>query len=294
MDCEPRHATPRTRRRSEGPQAARTARRVGVRLMPWQRLALTTGLEQWRGRPAYRDVYVSVPRQQGKTVLVLALIMHVMESRPGSVILYGAQTRVAARRKMLLSWWPLLRRSPMAADLTLFRGFGNESITHANGSVLELMSAAESAGHGDTCDLAVVDEAWVHQDAAHEQALRPAMVTRPRAQLWALSTAGTHRSVWWRQKLDAGIAAAEMGVDSGVACLDWSAPPGANPADEAVWQACMPALGRTIDVETVRADLANMGVKEFSRAYCNIWPDPRSEGWQYVDESDWRAARGQQ
>jgi phage terminase large subunit-like protein len=290
--CEPRCATPRTRRRTLGPQVTAQAREIGFSLLPWQRLALNVGLEQLRGRPAYRDVYVSVPRQQGKTVLLLALIIWKMAAYPGSVILYGAQTRVAARRKMLNTWWPMLRRSPLAADLRLFRGFGNESISHANGSVLELMSAAESAGHGDTTDLAIVDEAWVHQDARHEQAVRPTMVTRPSAQLWAVSTAGTFRSTWWREKLDAGIAAAEMGVDTGIACLDWSAPPGANPADEATWWATMPALGRTIDVETVRADLKNMGVAEFKRAYCNIWADPGGDGWQVFAQEAWVRARG--
>ena len=293
MDCPPRWATPRTRRRTLGPKVTAQARQIGLTLLPWQKLVLNIALEQARGRPAYRDVYVSVPRQSGKSVLTLALIVWQMVACPGSTVLYGAQTRVAARRKMLGGWWPLLARSPLAGDLKLFRGFGNESITHANGSVLELMSSAESAGHGDTCDLCVVDEAWVHVDARHEQAVRPTMATRKRAQLWAVSTAGTDRSAWWREKLDKGIAAAQMGVDSGVCCLDWSAPDGANPVDEAVWRACMPALGRLTDVETVRADLANMGVAEFRRGYLNVWPDPQAEGWRLFDQEAWERARGE-
>ncbi len=261
MDCPPRWATPRTRRRTLGPKVTAQARQIGLTLLPWQKLVLNIALEQARGRPAYRDVYVSVPRQSGKSVLTLALIVWQMVACPGSTVLYGAQTRVAARRKMLGGWWPLLARSPLAGDLKLFRGFGNESITHANGSVLELMSSAESAGHGDTCDLCVVDEAWVHVDARHEQAVRPTMATRPRAQLWAVSTG--------------------------------SAPDGANPVDEAVWRACMPALGRLTDVETVRADLANMGVAEFRRGYLNVWPDPQAEGWRLFDQEAWERARGE-
>jgi hypothetical protein len=53
----------------------------------------------------------------------------------------------------------------------------------------------------------------------------------------------------------------------------------------------MPALGRLIDVATVRADLANMGVTEFRRAYLNQWLDPRAEGWQVFDQELWRRAR---
>jgi phage terminase large subunit-like protein len=292
--CEPRYSTPRTgRRRTLGPQVTATAKLIGLDLLPWQRLVLSVALEQARGRMAYRDVLVSVPRQSGKSTLVLARIAWQMAERPASRILYGAQTRVAARQKMLSAWWPRLARSPLGEDLKLFRGFGNESIEHANGSVLQLLSSAESAGHGETCDLVIVDEAWVHADSRVEQSVRPTMATRKDAQMIAVSTAGTPRSAWWREKLDAGIAAAEMGVTDGLACFDWSAPEGANPADPEVWARCMPALGRLVDVATIRADLANMGVGEFARAYCNIWPDPAGEGWQVFAQEAWARARGE-
>jgi phage terminase large subunit-like protein len=267
-------------------------RRIGLDLLPWQRLVAAVALEQHRGRPAYRDVVVSVPRQSGKSTLTLALIVHTMTQFPGSRILYGAQTRVAARQKMLETWWPRLVSSPLATEVRLFRGFGNETITHENGSVLGLLSANESAGHGETTDLVVVDEAWVHADARVEQAVRPTMATRRHAQIWTVSTAGTPRSAWFKGKLAAGRAAAEMGVTDGVACFEWSAPDGANPADPVTWRRAMPALGHLIDEQTVAADLASMGMTEFRRAYLNIWPDPRGEGWQVFSQEAWAAARG--
>ena len=112
---------------------AATARRLGLHLLPWQRLVLSVALKQSRGRPAYRDVLISMPRQSGKSTLVLARIAWQMAGRPGSRILYGAQTRVAARQKMLATWRPMLSRAPLGEDLRLFRGFGNETIEHANG-----------------------------------------------------------------------------------------------------------------------------------------------------------------
>lgn len=287
--CEPRWATPRTRRRTLGPQVTTSAKRIGLDLLPWQRQVVNAGLEQHRGRPAYRDVVVSVPRQSGKSTLTLALIVWQMTEYPGSRVLYGAQTRVAARQKMLETWWPRLAGSPLAADVKLFRGFGNETITHANGSVLGLLSANESAGHGETTDLVIVDEAWVHADSRVEQAVRPTMATRPRAQIWTVSTAGTPKSVWFRGKLDAGRAAAEMGVGDGVACFEWSAPDGANPADPVTWRRTMPALNTLTDERTVAADLASMGVTEFKRAYLNIWPDPAGDGWSVVGQDTWSA-----
>jgi phage terminase large subunit-like protein len=223
--------------------------------------------------------------------MALALIIWRLLSEPDQLVLYSAQNRVAARRKLLHTWWPRITRSPLADRFSLFRGFGNEMLSADNGSRLELLSATESAGHGETTDLVVVDEAWVHQDAAVEQSIRPTMSTRGDAQLWAMSTAGTPKSVWWRGKLDTGRVNADLGVTSGACLLEWAAAPDDDPTDEAVWQATMPALGRLSDVETIRTDLANMAVAEFKRAFLNLWPDESAEGWAVVTRELWEASR---
>jgi hypothetical protein len=168
-ECVPRWASPRTRRRTFGPAVAGFARQLGLDLLPWQRLVLSVALEQSRGRPAYRDCLVSVPRQSGKSSLALALIIWRMLQEPETRVLYGAQTRSAARKKLLLGWWPLLARSPLADRFELYRGFGAEMVTADNGSTLELLSATESSGHGETTDLVIVDEACVHVEARVEQ-----------------------------------------------------------------------------------------------------------------------------
>jgi len=236
-------------------------------------------------------VLVSVPRQSGKSSLALSLIIWRLLSAPDQLVLYSAQSRVAARRKLLHTWWPRLRRSPLGGHFKLFRGFGNETLEADNGSRLELLSATESSGHGETTDLVIVDEAWVHQDATVEQSVRPTMSTRPDAQLWAMSTAGTEKSVWWRGKLDAGRTSAELGVTSGMALLEWAASPDDDPTDEAVWQRTMPALGRLIQPETVRLDLANMGAVQFKRSHLNIWSDEAAEGWAVINRELWEASR---
>jgi phage terminase large subunit-like protein len=252
---------------------------------------LSVALERSGRRPAYRDVLVSVPRQSGKSSMALALIIWRLLSEPDQLVLYSAQNRVAARRKLLHTWWPRIARSPLADQFTLFRGFGNEMLSADNGSRLELLSATESAGHGESTDLVVIDEAWVHQDAAVEQSVRPTMATRGDAQLWAMSTAGTPKSIWWRGKLDTGRVNADLGVTSGACLLEWAADPTDDPTDEAVWWATMPALGRLSQVETIRADLANMAISEWKRAFLNLWPDESAEGWAVVAKDVWEASR---
>jgi phage terminase large subunit-like protein len=119
------------------------------------------------------------------------------------------------------------------------------------------------------------------------------MVTRRNAQLWAVSTAGTARSVWWRGRVDAGRAAVETGVSAGFAHFEWAAPPDADPADPETWQRCMPAMGATVDEETVAADFEAMKSKpdEFRRAYLNQWSDELdSGGWRLIDRGAWEAS----
>jgi phage terminase large subunit-like protein len=87
---------------------AAVARDLGLPLLPWQRQVLSVALERSGRKPAYRDVLVSVPRQSGKSSLALSLIVWRLLSGPDHLVLYAAQNRVAARRKLLHTWWPRL------------------------------------------------------------------------------------------------------------------------------------------------------------------------------------------
>lgn len=286
----PRSATPRTERDTFGGALVDVARALGIDLMPWQRCVADVALEHVAGRLAYRQVGVSVPRQSGKTTMILALIAYRMLSSPGQRVAYGAQTRLAARGKLLDDWWPLLARSPLGDLFRVSRVNGSEAVRTAGGSMLSLLSADETAGHGATLDLAILDEAW-SLDQRAEQSVRPAMATRPNAQLWLLSTAGTARSVYWRSKVDAGRLAADSGLTGGLCYFEWSAPPDADISDPATWRQFMPALGHTVDEATIAADLAAMDPAEWRRAYGNQFSDEADEGWRVIPRDVWAAAR---
>jgi phage terminase large subunit-like protein len=286
----PRFAVPGTDRPSYGPALAATAEAVGLRLMPWQELTARAALEHTGARLAYRDVAVSTPRQSGKSSLVLALIVYRMLSSPSQWVVYGAQTRLAARRKLFDVWWPKLRRSKLAPMFTLDRATGAEALRCSNGSIMSLLSTDEGAAHGETLDLAVLDECWA-LDASAEQACRPTMATRAAGQIWFLSTAGTERSVFWRSKVDQGRAVAALGVTEGMFYVEWSAADDVDVSDPGTWPSFMPALGRTIDAETVAADLASMPLSEWRRAYANQWPDESMEGWAVIARDLWEASR---
>jgi hypothetical protein len=97
------------------------------------------------------------------------------------------------------------------------------------------------------------------------------MITRRDAQLFVVSTAGDAQSVLLNKKIadNRERLAAEPDAPSRIAYLEWSAPPEADPAEESVWWDCMPALGRTIHPDDIRAELESMDDRDFRRAYYN-------------------------
>jgi hypothetical protein len=268
--------------------------------MPWQRQVADVALEvdPETRRLAYREVTLTVPRQSGKTTLILALAVHRALALGPARIVYTAQTRLDARKKWEDDQLPILANSPFGPPLDEGGRFyrvrkttGNESVIFANGSHYGIMSVTKKSGHGPTVDVAFIDEAFAQEDARLEQATKPSMITREQPQMWIVSTAGDDSSLFLREKVDAGRARAEAGATSGAAYFDWSAPDKADPADEETWWACMPALGRTVSVEAMRADFALMPLREFRRAYLNQWLDTIPDEWLVIPRESWEALR---
>ena len=226
--------------------------------MPWQQLVADVGGELLPdGRPAYREVIFSVPRQCGKTLLLLVFELDRALSwgRPQRVI-YSAQTGRDAREKLLEDQAPLILHSPLKAAIQqVIRVNGGEGILLKGGSRISVVASGESAGHGKTIGLGVIDEAFDDTDSRREQALKPAMRTVPDAQLLIASTMGTDASLFLNQKVELGRAAAvEDRNDSRVAYFEWSAPEDCDIADPLTWLGCTPAIGHTIELDAVRAE----------------------------------------
>lgn len=288
MTAEPLYASPARSGPSRLSSVEAVARSLGFELMAWQRLVVERATA---ADDPFREVIVSTPRQVGKSLLVALVILERMLSKPDSFVLFGAQSRMTARGKLLDGWWPLIARSELADRFTISRGAGFEALRCNNGSILRLLSTEESSGHGESADLVVVDECW-SLDARVEQAVRPATVRRDGSQIWLCSTAGTASSVWWRGKVERGRElAADGAVSVPVAFYEWAAPDGADVLDEAVWWRCHAALAEGhVPIEVIRADAVALPTAEFARAYCNTWNDLLDGGWATIDESAWKAA----
>ncbi|MBF6483852.1 hypothetical protein IU431_06730 [Nocardia otitidiscaviarum] len=238
--------------------------------MPWQHQVADVALEvDDRGRFVHPLVVISVPRQSGKTTLVLAKHVHRCLSRPRARAWHTAQTGQDARDQ----WREMAGRmlnSPLAPLISVKWGAGDSRmIFPRTGSELRPHPPTVDALHGKQSDLNDIDEGWVFDDAqgaALMQAIVPTQATRPGAQTIILSTMGTADSTWFHGLSDRG-----RDGDPGVCYFEWSIPDDADPLDLDIVAAHHPAYGHTIDMDALKRARDQLGDKpgEFARAYGN-------------------------
>jgi len=275
---------------------------LGTPLMEWQQLVADVALEidPDTGFPAYREVWFSVMRQSGKTSLVLPVEVHRCISPvwggPQRVA-YTAQTGWEAQKKLIEEQVPIIQGSPLGRLISkqgggkVRRAQGNWGVNFGGGGKIDVLGSTESAGHGGTLDLGVIDEAWRDEDDRREQSMLPAMVTRPAAQLFGYSTMGTDASIYLNRKVDVGRQAAMEDSGSGLAYFEWSIPEDEDIDDPEVWWRYMPALGWTIQPEAIKHARQTMSDGEFRRAFGNqrMRSDERhipAEIWDQVQDPD--------
>lgn len=273
---------------------------LGTPLMEWQQYVADVLLEidPDTGELWYTDWTLTVPRQSGKSTLILAKASHRCSATgffgPDQQIAYTAQTQKDAAAKFAKEYQAAIKRAPRLRAKVRANNERSD-IRYPNGSSFGVNSTTEKAGHGAVLDEAYIDEAFSQVDARTETAAEPAMATRRNRQLGTVSTAGwTDASPYLLAKVQAGraLVARQLAEWHKIrsAFFEWSAPEDADPGDEAVWLACMPALHRpdcpddcnrhTIRLSFIRGvyekAVRENKLAEFCRSYLNQWrPKPR-------------------
>lgn len=252
---------------------------MGTPLMPWQKRAtrllaelsdeLCTCHDPPRPLPRFKTTAVSVPRQQGKTVLARSAIVTVAESEP-DLFLYGtAQTRQYAAKHVVS-----LGRA-LGDSVHTLKGVGAERVDFPNGSTYAPVSPTEGGGHGDSIDFMNVDEAW-KLTSATMGGIRPAMIARPHSQMLLISTMGTIDSELWNGLVKSGRESVEApSPEQRIAYIEYSAESDEEVFDPSRWHRWMPALGITVSAADIQSAIDDMladpeqGRSEVVRAFGN-------------------------
>jgi phage terminase large subunit-like protein len=260
---------------SYGPQvAAWSASVLGIELMPWQIRALTGQLEHDdTDRLRRRLSLVSCARQNGKSVALQALVgwwlteMPIIRRQPQTVISSAHSLDLAVALFQQLA--PILEAKFGASAKW---SYGRNELVMPDGSMWLVRAATNSAGHGRSPSLVVLDEVWSISDEVIDHGLIPAQRAQrsPLCSMW--STAGTEASRAMLRYREQGITAIEQDRHDGpLYFAEWSPPPTADISDPQTWIAANPALGITIELETLVAEAAGPNRAAFQRANLNMW-----------------------
>ena len=294
-DVEPLYYTPRD------PTRQTLGRKVGQVLgaidgprhdglrgpMPWQQFVgdVACEIDPATGLLWYREVVIVVVRQAGKSSMTRAKITHRALTSPGASILYTAQDRNHARRRLEKTFYEPLSRSALADQLRRPRwAAGSEALRFRNGAEVVIDAPGKkTAGHGETMPEAHLDEYFAAHDGRLEQGISPTLITVRGAQKWVLSAAGDSDSVPLWAKVESGRARCQAGIHGRIAYFEYSAPTDADRDDPLTWLACHPAIGYTIDLEAIQAERDSFDSsgtpEEFDRAYMGWWPRAKARPW---------------
>lgn len=215
------------------------AKQVGITLMPWQLTAARylTALDGKRWR--YPDICIVVARQNGKTSLLVPRIL--MGLQNGERMLHTAQNRELPRETFeqiaeLVVGWPDV--------IEIRKANGQQKIRTKNGGRYSLV-APRPGVRGNAVDTVFLDEVREQRNFDLLGGIKPTMTASPNRQIVYLSNAGDTESV----VLNDLRRRAE--TDPSLGYLEWSAAPERTNDDREGWAEANPALGITIQADTL-------------------------------------------
>ena len=244
-----------------------------VTLMPWQAHALA-GLTALKadGRFQHRMGLVSTARQNGKTHALATLVGYFLTQEP---IRRGQPVTVLSTAHRLDVAVELFRKlaelleTQFGAKVTW--AYGRNEVRMPDGSRWLVKAASPSVGHGLSVDLVVADEIWDISTDAIDQGLLPTMRARPNPLMAMWSTAGTESSTVFLRYREQGLRFIDEGRQGALYMAEWSPPPDLDPMSPGAWSYGNPALGHTLQAETIAAEAQSPDRAAFLRASVNLW-----------------------
>jgi len=258
----------------------------GLELDEWQEEVLRAGLgERSDGRWAARQVGCSTPRQNGKTMLIVARVLAGMLLFEEQLIIVSAHRQDTARE----TFFRLVQIIDDSPDLKnrvdfIARSEMREFIRLKSGQEVRFKARSSGSGRGFSSDCLLLDEAQI-LGAAAWSAILPTMSARPNPQVWLFGTPPTENDdgeVFERLR-GLGID----GKESRVAYLEWSADRDDPLDDPLTWAKANPAYGTRIDFEAVASERAAMSDEQFAKERLGVW-DEVARHRPLVSVSQWK------
>lgn len=259
---------------------------LAPRLLEWQRWLLIHALELLPGPELifrFRTVLLLVARQNGKSTLLVYLILWRMYQDGARTVLGTAQSVEVAEE----AWSKAVEIAEAIPELAdeiakVKEGKGSQVLRLDGGEKYRIAAANRRGGRGFTGDLVIFDELREHQTWKAWSAASKTTMARERAQVWGVSNAGDTTSVVLRHLRKVAIAQIkgealpdmpdDLDVDAAsIGLFEWSAgtvdgtdegqPRGVWDRDG--WAESNPSLGYTITESAIASAAATDPETEF-------------------------------
>src|SRR5262245_22137369 len=239
-------------------------------LDPWQEWVIVHAGELLPdGRPRFQIVLILVARQNGKTELLVVLTLYWLFVDRVDLVL-GTSTKLDYAAESWKKACRLARRVPdLNAEIPRKGGIrkvnGEQTLWRADqieqlldeGSRYKIAASNEEGGRSLTIDRLVLDELREHHDYSAWDASEPATSAVFDHQIFAISNAGTEKSIVLNELQDDArgyIATGEGDPRTGL--FEYSALESADPLDLEALKQANPNLGRRKDVDGLLAKAA--------------------------------------
>lgn len=280
----------------QGRRAMELSGRVGRRSFPWQAFTLVAMLRMTGALWTHPDVVLIVPRQNGKTlILVLRILfgLFVLNER----IVYTAQRWKTAEDTYGRLWAIIrVRRSLNKRVVKNTCSQGNGYIEVAGGGRVLFCTRSADAGRGlDEVDLVIYDEAY-NLTEAETSALNPTQLASANPQT-IYTSSPVNQDIHPNGHVLTALRNQGLACEAGLLFMEWAATPDMPRTAEETWRRVNPSYGVIQTAAKVRKLLRTAttaaGRKAFDVEVLGIgdWPVPVDEMPSLIPVEVWEAMK---
>ena len=243
-----------------------------MKLDPWQEMVLRSSMgERSDGTWAAKQVGLSVPRQNGKSQLIVARAL-------AGALLFGERKIVISAhsqdtaRETFQKFLEIRDDSPALDDRIdkVMNALNREFIKFKNGAVVQFKARTVSGSRGFSSDCLLLDEAQILGMPAWVS-INSTMSARPNPQIWLMGTPPTPED---NGEVFTSIRAAALaGRSQTLAWLEWAALSTDDPALVETRAKANPAWSIRINHEVVQGEYETYPPERFALDRLGIWLD---------------------
>lgn len=269
----------------------------GIKLDPWQELILEAAMgERSDGTWAAKRVGVSVPRQNGKSQLLVARALAgalLFGEKKIVVSAHQADTARESYTKLMeiieADGNDALRARVLPVGKGSIGAFNRELVKFTNGAVIQFKARSGPGGKGFSSDCLLLDEAQILGSRAWTS-INSTMSAMPNPQVWLLGTPPQEEDDSYTFEMVR--SAAIEGKSTASAWIEWSADPKSadyDPASEYTRWSANPAWNTRINHEVVQGEYETYAPDRFAQDRLGQWRDETSLVSRVIMPDDWSA-----